>query len=108
MLGRNLKLPRNVICYKTAEKSVVLIVKEIVKADTRADKHLFNSLYLLYLFEHIHILGVVHLEIFAGGGSKTFARGADSALLLLIARGVTEVCGRTSDVIYVSLEIGKP
>ena len=49
---------------------------------------------------------MVYLKILAGCGRKTLFAGTNSTLSLLITGGVTEVCGRSADVVYIALEVG--
>ena len=106
MLGRYLQLARNVVADELFKEGVVLIVYKVIKSYSRTDKDLFDTRNLLHLGEHVHILAVIYLKILTRGGGKALSVSADTTLLLLLAGGVSEVCGRSSDVVYVSLEIG--
>ena len=107
MLGRNLKLSRNVSCNQSSEKAIVIIVYKVIVANTRADEHLFNSLNSLNLRKKPFVLTVVNLEILAGCGSKTLLVFAQASVFLTFTGGEAEVCGGAAYIVDISLESGK-
>ena len=106
MLGRDLQLSANVITHEILEKFFVFIENEVVKADARADKDLFDARNGTDLAEHTQIFGVINDEIFTRLGRKTFSALTHAAFFLSLAGGMAEVCGRTANVMDITLEIG--
>ena len=107
MLGSDLELSRHMVCHKLTEEGIILVIHQVIKSYTRADKHLLNPIYLLYLKEQTGVFRVVNLKMLAGLGGKTLFTGADSALLLSVAGGITEIGGRAAYVVDIALKIGK-
>ena len=104
VFGSNLKLSADVMFYKLLEKLIVLILHHIVVSYTRTDKYTLDIFYGTYLSEHIKILAVIYLQCRARFGSKALFTLAKSRLFLLVAGGPAEVCGRTADIVDISLE----
>ena len=107
MLGRNLELSRNVMCHELTEEGSILIISEIVKADARADEHALNARDLLDLAQHIGILSVIDLKIFAGLRREALTVGANAMRHLMLAGRSSEIGGRTANVMDIALEIRK-
>ena len=106
MFRRDFELTADMITDKLLEKFIVFIVNEVVEANTRTDKDLFDLGERTDTSEQMQILAVVDHEVFAGLGRKAFSALAHTAFFLSLAGGMTEVCGRTADVVDVTLEIG--
>ena len=107
MLGRDLELTADVILHQLAEKGVVGIGHEVIKANAAADKDLFHLRERLDLLDQLHVFGVIHLQILAGGGGEALASCANAVLELLVAGGIAEVCGGTANVVDVALKVGQ-
>ena len=107
MLGRDLQLTADVIADELFEEVVVFIAHQIIESDTRSDKHLFDARELFDLLDHMHIFAVIDLEIFTGSWRETFSICANAVLELLIAGGITEVCGGASNVVDIALKAVK-
>ena len=106
MLGRNLKLTRNVMRNKLTEEGIVVIVDKVIKANTRSYKHLFDTRKRLYLTKKMSILAVINLKVLTGSRSKALAILTNTVFKLSVARGITEVGSRTAYVMNIALEIG--
>ena len=106
MLGSNLELARGVMCNELTEEGVILIKNKIIKSDSRAHKDLLYALDALYLAKHMRILRMVNLKVLTWGGSKALFTRTNAARSLLVTRGITEVCGRSANVVYITLEVG--
>ena len=104
MLRGNSQLTADVILYKFTEKLVIFIFNKVIKTDSAADKHLFNSLEISQLSQNIKIFRVWHLHIRARCRCKTSSVFTKSELFLLFTWRKSEVCGRSSDIAYVTLE----
>ena len=105
MLGCNLKLTRNVASYKLAEEGVVAVVNKVVEANTRPYEHLFDAVYPLDIAKKGCVFGMIDLEIFTRRRREAFSARTNTVFLLLLARGVSKVCGRAANVVYIALEI---
>ena len=105
VLGRDLELTADVIAHQLAEEGVALVAEHVVKADARADEHLFHLRQRLDRAEQLDVLAVVGDEVLAGRGRKAFPPGADAVGELFFARTVAEIGGRAADVVDVALEI---
>ena len=106
MFRRDLELTADMITDKLLEKFIVFIVNEVVEANTRTDKDLFDFGERTDAAKQMQILAVVDHEVFAGLGRKAFSALAHTAFFLSLAGGRAEVCGRAADVMDITLEIG--
>ena len=105
MLGRNLKLPADMIPAKLAEKFIVLVGNKIIVPYAAADKHLFNSAYLPQLAQKLKIIAMVNLGVLADARIKALAVAAGAFCQLLLAGRLSEVGGRPPDIVNIPLKI---
>ena len=105
MLGGNLELPADVVLHQLLQKGGVGVGVEVVVADARADKHLFDPRQFAQFAQNADILHVIHLQLRAGLGRQALAVLAQAVFQLLFAGGVAEVGGRAANVVDVSFKV---
>ncbi len=89
----------------SCKKGGIGVGVEVVVADARADKHLFDPFDAAQLAQQLDILHVVDLQLRAGLGCQTFSVLAQTVFQLLFAGGIAEVCRRSADIVDVSFKV---
>ncbi len=107
MLGRQAKLPRNVVLRQFADELVgMLVQKHVVEAQAAAHEHLLHPGKGAQLAQHIQVVAVVHLKASAGLRRQAALAAAGALVQLLGTGGLAEVRGGAAHVVDVALEIG--
>ena len=91
--------------HQFLKESIFLVGKEIVKADTAADKDLFDTGDFSQLSEKRHIVAMVGNHIFAGSGEKALATATSTLRKLLLASRLAEIGGGAAHIVDIALEI---
>jgi len=99
-------LTADMMANKLFEKLLVIIGDKVIKADTRTYEHLFNLWQSAKLSKERQIIAMVNPCGRAKLGCHTFFIGAGAALCLTLAGVLSKVCGRTANIMNVSLKIG--
>ena len=108
MFGGDLQLAGDVVRDQFVEEAVVLPREDVVVADARADKDLFDAGERPQFPQNLHILGVVDLQRRAGGRGEAFLPALAEPLgELFTAGGAAEVGGRAADVVDIPLKTGE-
>lgn len=106
MLGSNSELTAYVVTAKLVKKAFVLVRKQIVKANTRTDKDFFHLWQGAELTQKLQIIAVRNLHVLAWRGIKTLAALAYTVFKLFLARRRAKICGRSADIVNISLKVG--
>ena len=106
VLWSDFELSADMMLYKLLKELVILIFHHIVVSYTRADKYTLDIFYRADLSQHFKILAVVDLKRGTRLRSKAFFTLAQSGFFLLVAGSSAEICGRSSDIMDISLEAG--
>ena len=106
VLGSHLELTADVVFDQLLQKGGIGVGVEVVVADARADKHLFDPFDAAQLAQQLDRYShVVNLQLRAGLGCQTFSVLAQTVFQLLFAGGIAEVCRRPADIVDVSFKV---
>ena len=105
MFGRNFQLPADMILHEFLKKLLVLILDQIIVSYAAPYKDLFDARQSPYAPKYLQILRMIGLHRGTRIRSKTASVRAKT---LFVAGGMSEIRGRTADVVYIALEIRRP
>ena len=105
MLRGNLQLAGDVVLHQLGKERLIFVLQHIIVADAAADEDLFHPGDIPQLAQQGQIVGVVRVNVGAGGGGQTALLGAHAVFQLLCAGGVPEVGGRAAYIVDIALEI---
>ena len=105
MLGRHPQLAADMVLTELPQKGPVPVRQQIVEAEARPHKDLFDAGKTAQLFEQGQIIPVVHLQVGAGLREQAAPVLAGPPGQLLFAGRGAELRGRSPDVIDIALEI---
>ena len=105
MLRSHLELTADVVFHQLTEESVVGIPQHIIISYSRSDKHFFHLWQASDCSENIKILAVVGMQSLARSRRKTFFTLAKTFFKLNKTACISEIGGRTADIVDISLEV---
>lgn len=95
MLWSDLELSADVVLDDFPQECVAFVRHDIIVAQARTDKHLFDAGQSANFPKQGNIVSMIHREIFAGSGVKALTRRAGTARQLPLAGGTAKI-GRGS------------
>ena len=105
VLRGNLQLTGHMILHQLPEEGLLLLCQQIVKANAAADKYLLDPGDFPQLPQQRHIVGMVGIDVLAGGGVQALPPAAGTLGHLLGTGGVTEIGGGPPHIVDVALEV---
>ena len=105
VLRGHLQLARDVVLHQVGEELPAGVLHQVVKADTGADKDLFDPWDLPQAAQEPQIIHVVRVQVGAGLGGQTGPVFAEPMLQLLLAGGPAEGGRGPAHVVDIALEI---
>ena len=93
------------ILAQLTQKGLVLVIHQIVKSDTRADKHLFNLWQCTKLSKQLYIVAVVNNQVGTRLRKQALLCRACSPCELLFTCRLSEIGCRSSNIMDITLKI---
>ena len=105
MLWSNFELTAHMVFAQFPEKFILPVCKQVIKSDPGADEHFFHSRDVPQFLKERYIITVVRIQIPAWIGKQALTVPADAMFHLFFAGRMPEVCGRSTYIMDISLEI---
>ena len=105
VLRCHFQLAAHMVLHQLPKEAVIRVAKQIIIANTAADKHFLDSIHLPQRPKNVQIFSVIRLQIRAWFRRQAFFALAQAVLLLQGAAGVAEVGGGAAHIMNIALEV---
>ena len=99
------ELSTDMVLHKFFQKNRTFVCNYIIKTDTWTDKYFFDPRNFPQFPKQRNVIWMIHSEIFAGFRKQTLPVLADTLCQLFLTRRLTEICGRSADIMNITFEI---
>ena len=106
MFRCHFELTAYMILYKFSEKCIILIGYKIVESYSGTYKYFFYSIYFSELSQQLEIFFMIYFHIRTWFRKKTLPVHTRTLCALLCTCWLTEICSRTTYIVYIPLELG--
>ena len=93
------------VAHELFEECITLVGEHIVKANARANEHLFYLGKRLNPLKKLYIFAMVCYQIRTRSRHKALSVATNATLKLFFACRVAEICRRSANIVNITLEI---